>query len=537
VKKNVMRLFALLFACQLTSAVAQQWGGELRFAMRSDPKTFDPAAVADDASETIRYLTGGVLVRVNRKTQLLEPELATSWRVTQGGKRITFELRQGVRFSDGAVFTADHVALTMKRLMDPARASPTGDAFRSGPGEIKVDVHSATRVSITFPSAIAGLARLFDQVAILKSAPAGYAFPVLGPFRVSSYRAGRDIVLARNPSFWKTAPNGRRLPYVDAIRIVIQQNRDLEFDRFLRGELDLINSLEPTHFKQLQNLKRTTAFDAGPSLESEMMWFNQVPTAPLPDFKQNWFRSTVFRRAISEAVNREDICRLVYAGYAQPAAGPVSRANKFWYAEGLTPHTFDPRGALARLEREGFRLSDKQLYDRAGNRVEFSVITNSGNTVRIKIAAMMQQDLARLGIRMTIVQLDFPSLLARITKSFEYDACLLGLVNLDLDPNSQMNVWLSSASNHQWNPAQKRPGTGWEAEIDKLMLQQASATDEKARRTAFAAVQRIVSEHVPFLYIANHNALCAISDRIRNAEPVPLTPRTYWNAEWLWVTQ
>ena len=93
---------------------------------------------------------------------------------------------------------------------------------------------------------------------------------------------------------------------------------------------------------------------------------------------------------------------------------------------------------------------------------------------------MLQQDLAALGIKLNIVPLDFPSLIERISKSSQYEACLLGLVNVDLDPNEQMNVWLSSSANHQWNPNQKAPATAWEQEIDTLMRQQASTLDDGA---------------------------------------------------------
>src|SRR5271165_308234 len=98
---------------------------ELRFYLGSDPKTFNPALVSDDASETVRYLTGGVLLRLNRETQKLEPELAMAWRVSPDGRTITFTLRQGVYFSDGTPFTARDVTYTMDQLMDPALHSPT----------------------------------------------------------------------------------------------------------------------------------------------------------------------------------------------------------------------------------------------------------------------------------------------------------------------------------------------------------------------------------------------------------------------------
>ena len=75
------------------SAFAQ---GELRFCLRSEPKTFDPLQVEDDASVAIRYLTGGTLVRMNRQSQVLGPELAQSWKVSKDGKQITFKLRSGI---------------------------------------------------------------------------------------------------------------------------------------------------------------------------------------------------------------------------------------------------------------------------------------------------------------------------------------------------------------------------------------------------------------------------------------------------------
>ena len=92
--------FALV-ALALTSGPAfAQAGGELRFCLRSEPKTFDPLLVDDDSSLSIRYLTGGVLARVNRHTQELEPELAESWKVSKDGKQITFNLRRGIAFTD-----------------------------------------------------------------------------------------------------------------------------------------------------------------------------------------------------------------------------------------------------------------------------------------------------------------------------------------------------------------------------------------------------------------------------------------------------
>jgi peptide/nickel transport system substrate-binding protein len=99
-----------------------------------------------------------------------------------------------------------------------------------------------------------------------------------------------------------------------------------------------------------------------------------------------------------------------------------------------------------------------------------------------------------------------------------------------------MNVWLSSASNHQWNPNQKAPQTAWEAEIDRLMRAQASAADPKRRKASFDRVQEIVREEEPFLYLVYKNSLSAVSPAVHNASPAALRPQSYWNVERLSLT-
>ncbi len=179
----------------------------------------------------------------------------------------------------------------------------------------------------------------------------------------------------------------------------------------------------------------------------------------------------------------------------------------------------------------GFRFSNNELRDQAGNRVEFTLVTNSGNAVREKIATMIQQDLSNVGIKMNVVTLDFPSLIERMTRTFDYEACLLGLVNTDLDPNGQMTVWLSSGENHQWNPSQKTPATAWEAEVDTLMREQATALTDKKRKEKFDRVQQVIYEQQPFIYLVNRDVLTAVSPTVVGAAPTVLNPPAFWNVD------
>src|SRR6266478_1739898 len=531
--KMVLAATACLFV--LLGTAGAQGGGELRFCLRTEPKTFDPLKVEVDAAVSIRYLTGGVLLRMNRQTQALEPELAHSWKVSKDGRQITFKLRSGLSFSDGTPFSAEDVAYTVQQLMDPALHSPTGDAFRSGPGTVATKIISSTQIAITFPAPVAGLDRLFDQVPMMSAHSPRKEMAVLGPFMVADYKPGATVLLKRNPNYWKADAQGRKLPYLDSIRLDIQPNRDVEMLRFRRGELDLINSLDSEYFDKLASTSPQLVHDAGPSLDSEQMWFNQASKAPIPAYKKNWFRSANFRRAISEAINRDDLGRIVFRGHAQPAVGPISPANKFWFNSKLHPQAYSSDAALKLLQTEGFRLENGTLKDREGHPVVFSIVTNSGNKYRERMAVLIQEDLRKIGMQVNVVTLDFPSLIERIAQTFDYEAAMLGLTNVDLDPNEQMNVWLSSSENHQWNPQQKTPETPWEAEIDSLMRTQASSSDLKKRKAAFDRVQEIVVEQEPFIFLINKNALSAVSTSVEDASPVILHPQTFWNADRLIV--
>jgi len=516
-----------VFACALLAAAPVQ---ELRFSLPGDPKTFDALQVSDQHSEVIRYLTGGVLVRINRVTDQLQAELADSWKLSEGGRVITFHLRAGLKFSDGAPLAASDVARTLNTALDPKQASPAGDTFRSDRGDPSVQVVSPLEITIRYPQPKPGIDRLFDTLSIVPANP-GKLPASAGPFFVSEYKPGDYLRLARNPNYWKRDAAGKQLPRLDSIRIDIQPNHEIELSRFLRGETHLINKLDPESFDRVLKEMPAVAHNLGASLDSEFMWFNQAPAAAMPAWKKKWFTSAVFRHAISASIHRDDLARIVFRGHAHPAAGPFSPSNRFWFNGSLKPLPFDPQSASRGLAGEGFVLRDGVLRDREGHAVEFSLITNSGNRPREAMAAVIQDDLRKIGIQVNIVTLDFSSLIERIAKTSQYEACLLGFSNVEIDPIEQMNIWLSSGPQHQWWPLQKTPATPWEARIDKLELLQASESARELRKKAFDEVQRIVVEQEPFIYLVNPDYLTAISPALHGAQPVTAPPQILWNIE------
>jgi peptide/nickel transport system substrate-binding protein len=151
------------------------------------------------------------------------------------------------------------------------------------------------------------------------------------------------------------------------------------------------------------------------------------------------------------------------------------------------------------------------------------------------MATLIADDLKQLGIRAQVVPLEFRSLLDRVNQTKEYDACVLGLASFDADPNSDINVWLSSGGTHLWNPSQTHPATTWEAEIDKLMEQQLVAKSFEERKKSFDRVQQILDEYQPFIFLATPDILVGAKDSIGNFQPSVLEPYALWNVEHLFL--
>ncbi len=245
------------------------------------------------------------------------------------------------------------------------------------------------------------------------------------------------------------------------------------------------------------------------------------------------FRNRSFRVAVSAAIHRADLVRIAYDGHATPAHSFISPANRVWYNSKLKYLQESATDANRLLAESRFHRGGKQLYDSAGHAVRFSILTNAGNPARQKMAALIQQDLAALGMEVTIVTLDFPALIERLMHKQDYEACLLGLSDTEPDPSSMMNLWLSSSANHQWNPSEKTPETDWEAEIDKQMQLQASSVSQPMRKAAMDRVQQIVADQQPFIYLVYPNVLEAISPRLRGVEATIVAPGLVWNIEFI----
>ncbi len=535
-------------------------GGRLVVAQRAEPKTLQPVLAVDQPSREVIRLMNADLIHINRLSLRTEPALARTWAVSQGGRRYTLSLRRGLFFSDGHPMDADDVVFTFRVYLDEKVGSPQRDLLLVDGQPVAVSRIDAHTVQFDLARPYAAAERLFDSIAILprhileKPYQEGKLAQTwslttspdmiagMGPFRLKSYAPGDRIVLERNPYYWKQDQKGNRLPYLDEIVFLSVGSEDAQVIRFQAGDTDVISRINPENYSALageQQKRGYRLYDLGPGLEYNFLFFNlndlegrgltQIAT------KQSWFRDTSFRRAVSLGIDREGIVRLAFQGRAAPLWGHVTPGNRLWINTALPKPPRSPARAREILASAGFRRNgDGTLVDAAGDPVSFTIATSAGNAPRMEMATIIQSDLKELGMQVQVVSIEFRSLLDRVLKTYDYEACVLALGSGDADPNPEMNVLLSSGGTHLWHPNESRPATPWEAEIDSLMRRQVSTVRYEDRKKLYDRVQQIVAENLPFVYLASPDILVGAKANLGNFRPAILESYTLWNAEALY---
>ena len=524
--------------------------------LRSEPTVYNRYLDGSAAADLISLLTNATLVRVNRSTDAIEPALAERWALSPDGLTYTLSLRHDVRFSDGAPFTAADVLFTARVLFDTRVDSPLASTLRVDGKPLTFAAPDDFTVTVSLPSAFAPGLRLLDNMPILprhkleealnagslrEKARVGSTLDELaglGPFKLVEHVAGQRLVFIRNPYYWRKDDHGRQLPYLDRLTVAILPDQNTEAVRLGAGEIDLMSNgdIRPDDyatFKRLSDEGRLKLMDAGIGLDPNFLWFNLTPQGKVAP----WLRDRRARQAISFAVDRQVMADTVYLGAAVPIYGPVSPGNKVWFSPSAPQYPHDASRARELLAAAGLsdRDSDGMLEDAGGRPARFSVMTQKGNTLRERAAAMIQEHLRLIGIAVDIVALDVRTLQTR-WMSGDYESIYMGAQASATDPALNADFWLSSGPFHFWNPGQRVPATEWEARMDAMMRRQAAASALEERQQLFAGVQQIMGEELPAIYFVAPRVTIAVSPRVSNAAPVQQAPQLLWSADTLTVS-
>lgn len=540
-------------------------GGEITYRVAGAPNTFNYLLAEDEPTIIVTlYLLTSRLVEFDHRTQQFVAGLAESWTTDADGKTVNVKLREGLKFSDGEALTSDDVIFTLAAIYDErTQAVNFRDAMLVDDKPIATKKIDERNLQLVFPKTVASVENYLINLGVLPEHALKADFDAgklagswkitatpesvvsSGPFVVAKTTASQQIEFARNPHFYKTDNKGTQLPYLDKLNVEVIEDPNKTFVDLNRGAVDLADKIRATDFAELtKNGGSITAKDAGPGLGVDHLWFNLNTNArdgkPLANqVKRAWFADKRFRQAIASAVDRDSIAANTLQGLATPLNGFVSPANRVWAKKDIAKINYDLAAAERLLTQAGFQKRGTPespiLYDAQNNAVEFSLAVQIESEPRKLMAAVIQQDLAKLGIKMSVVPIETKALMEKWSKTFDYDAILLGISQGDTEPSSYQNFLLSSGALHQWQPDQKTPASEWEAKIDKLFVEQTIERDATKRRTLFDEIQSTMRDELPVIPIVARHVPSAANSKIGNWSPSSILPYSIWNVEELYI--
>ena len=571
-------VFAMLAFCAALSLTACNPQGLKSQAARvpqivdsvlGDPKSFNYALINEQPNVTDLMYVG--LIRENALTGELEPELAEKWEISPDKKKITFTVREGLKWSDGQPLTVDDVVFTYKDIfLNEKIPTDIQDVLRIGkqrlfPSVRKVDDR---RVEFTTPEPFAPFLRVTGGLAILPKHVLAETVTKVGSdgnplffttwgtdsdpkkvvcnglYTIDSYTATQRIIFKRNPYYWKKDAQGNQLPKIERIIWSVIENQNTMLLQFRSGGLDLSEPIRAEDFPILKREEKRgdfTTFIGGPRPITTFMAFNlnqgRRNGKPVVDpVRSKWFNNPKFRQAVAYAIDREKINTNIYRGLGVLINSQIITASPYHTTEGVRIYNYNIEESKRLLKEAGFKYNQRgQLLDEDGNQVRFTLMTNAGNTFREAMIAQIRQDLAKIGMQVDLNPINFSVLIDKLDNTQDWEAYLLAMGG-SREPNSGANVWLPESRSHSFNqasppgkpPLEGRVVADWEAEIGRLYVEGAQELDEKKRKEIYARIQRLSQEYLPWIPLANARVMAVVRNRIQTVE-YPEIGGALWN--------
>lgn len=540
-----------------------QFGGSLRTCtFGGGPKTFNFWASDDAVSGGCGQLLGEGLVELDPWTGKYYPRLAKSFSVSPDCKTYTFTLRKGLQWSDGKQLNADDVVFTLKDLVRDgwANASYRDTLSINGhfPDVQKID-DLTVKITMQQPFApfINGLVGLpiapkHAMEYMRKKPRASFAgfwdinsnvkeIVGCGPFTVNRYVPGQRVEFIRNPYYAFVDQEGRRLPYLNQLDLLIVPDLNTEVLKFYGDEVDFLDNgsvrgSDAAIMKQREQSGGFKLHNLGASDTTTFLVFNmnrrknpKTGKYYVDPVKQNWFNNKLFRQAVSHATDRRRLIDNIMRGVGLPLYGPESPGGLF-YDKSLQQYPQDLALARRLLKQGGFVFKGDKLYDSTGHRVEFTLYTNAGNSNREGACVMLSNDLGKLGIKVNFQPIDFNVMIDKVSSSLDWDAVVMSLTTVKVEPYGGSNVWKSEGRLHLFDQRlPEKDGTvhvtdarQWEKEIDKLFNEGGTTLDTKKRREIFSRYQQIVYDECPMIFLFTAMSLTSMKNSIGNYNPTPL---------------
>ncbi|MCX7654813.1 MAG: ABC transporter substrate-binding protein [Fervidobacterium sp.] len=526
-------------------------GGKLTLILTTAPQTLNPFNSGTGDTSIIGHLLGrgGRLAEYNEIDKKYYPGIAENWkgpRITKdGGMEILFYLRKGIKWSDGKPFSVDDVIFTFNNIiLNPKFPNRIQDQLKTTNGILpevtKIDdftfrvyykeiyrpaFDAIVRIYI-LPKHVwepqlryKKITEIWDIGAISRGEAVG-----LGPFIPVEYVPDQYVRLVRNPYYWKKDKNGQQLPYLDEVVYKIVPNYEAGKLTFLTGGADVFapRGADVISIREKGNF---IVYRQGPTQSIQYLAFNFNAKDPI---KRNWFRNIHFRKAIAYSINKTSLINVVYHGLAVEQNSVVAFMSPFYNENIVVKYKYDISRAKAELLLGGFKFGkDGILYDKKGNKVEFTLVTDSSDTFREQICNILINEWKKIGISSRLVILDRNIVSRLIEQTGEWEAVVSGLMAFE-EPQLSAHIWRSDGIRHFWNFHPKV--AKWvsekdyvkfefEEQVDKILENNVLTLDDEIAKNYWYAFQRIISENLPIIPLVSSIKFLAWNEKLKNVTP------------------
>ncbi|HNW25890.1 MAG TPA: ABC transporter substrate-binding protein [Candidatus Gastranaerophilaceae bacterium] len=522
------------------------------------PKTFNPFNTKDATSAAMADLMFDGLLTTQPQTGDVITKLAKSFEISPDGKVYTIKLRHGIKWSDEKPITADDVVFTWNKIIlaGLGNTSTRDSVIIEGqlPKVEKIDDYTVKFTLIkpfapflrilaapiapkhVFEPAVKKGAKYFDSFLSTTSKPED--FITSGAFKLKEYVPAQRVIFERNPNYYEINLKNEKLPYLDKIIYLIVGDLNNEILKFEAKELDVI-SLRGSNvgrYKAQEVKSDFVIYNIGPDTGTMFVAINmnnrknEKGKFYIAPKKQVWFNDKNFRYAIDWALDRQAMVNNVANGLATPLFTAES-LNSIYLNKNLAKgHPKNIQRAKEYLKKSGFYWKNKVLYDKSGNRVEFDLYTNAGNTEREAIGVMVKQDLEDLGMKVNFKPVEFNSLVNKLVNSYDWDMVIMGLTGAPLEPHNGKNVWYSNGSLHLFNQRpsdDKSQRLDWETKLDKIMDEASLKIKFEDRKKLYDQYQQIIYDEKPIIYLYSPVRVVAIRKKFGNIYPSTLSGVAY----------
>ncbi|MDR1050783.1 MAG: peptide-binding protein [Deltaproteobacteria bacterium] len=502
----VFLALAVLFPGGL-SAQGPVDGDSMVGASIGDASNFIPAFSSDTASSAVVNDAYPGLVKFDKDLNLAG-DLAESWEFGEDQRIVTFKLRPGVKWFDGAPFTAEDCVFTWKLMSDPDTPTAYGEHFAQIESAEAVD---ELTFRVTYKRVMASELttwsfsimpkHLLDGVDFDES-PLARTTVGTGPYQLESWETAQRIVTRANPGYY----DGR--PHIDRQITKIIPDMTTQMMELATGGIDLM-IMEPDQWVDAQNnknLKQSYDFYTQPSFSYAYLGFN---------LRDPRFTDVRVRQAIAYAIDKDEIIEGVLLGFGQKANGPF-RPEMWANNKNVPPIPFEPDRAKALLAEAGWTDADGDgVVEKNGEKFVLTIMTNQGNRVREMTLLVIQARLKDVGIEVRPKIVEWAAFLKEYLDKHDFEAIIMGWT-IPLDPDL-FDVWNSKKT----NPGELNFASYANEEVDELIDAGRFNVDQEIRKKAYDRIQEIFREEVPYVFLYVPESLIALNKRFVGPNPAP----------------